>query len=91
MLEYKTLLRGIFMDEVMAAVEAVKKLIKENIIRDYTLDRPTNFDGYQDLYYQTNENVTEYLNLIELIKKMLYVWLAVVIKPFHLFIMELKI
>ena len=57
------------MDEVMVAVEAVKKLIKENIIRDYTLDRPTNFDGYQDLYYQTNENIAEYLNLIDLTNK----------------------
>ena len=40
------------MGEVDIAIEEVKKLISQNIIRDSILEKSTNFEGYQDIYYQ---------------------------------------
>ena len=57
------------MGEVDIAIEEVKKLISQNIIRDSILEKSTNFEGYQDIYYQTNENITDYLSLIDIANK----------------------
>ncbi len=57
------------MGEVDIAIEEVKKIIKQNIIRDSILEKENDFEGYQKLYYQTNENVTDYLNLVDISNK----------------------
>ena len=57
------------MDEVYIAIEEVKKLIRKNIIHDSILEKPSDFEGYQNIYYQTNENITDYLNLIDISQK----------------------
>ena len=56
------------MDEVNIAVEEVKKIIRHCIIPmlPSELELPNSFDGYQNLYYQTNENIAEYLNLVDI-------------------------
>ncbi len=59
------------MDDVNIAIEEVKKIIRKCIIPmlPSELEPPNSFEGYQNLYYQTNENIAEYLNLIDLANK----------------------
>ena len=57
------------MGEVDIAIEEVKKLIKQNITSNSILEKSNNFEGYQYIYYQTNENITEYLDLVDITKK----------------------
>ena len=62
------------MGEVDIAIEKVKKLINQNIIRDSILEKENDFEGYQNLYFQTNENITDYLNLVNIRKCFMCCW-----------------
>ena len=54
------------MSEVTRAIKEVKKIIDINMFGAKNYNSTNLFDGYQRAYFQTNENIDGYLNLVDI-------------------------